>query len=421
MTTDRKTAAKLAAVPSSTALTLPDGAKALTDWHKAACEQYRGPGASAALWAFILALVCPVPVNVFLVGFPGTGKTSMAKALARSLALAFLGRTFSPWTDASELLGGVDIKALADGRIERVSSPHRPTLTTADIVLLDEFPRGAQGIKALCMSALSDRETPTGEHVPAHVIIAGANTRLTSEDEKAIADRFALRVDMPRLMNKADLRAVIFRETPIDGKRPTAAPLPALPPSLVEFMRAQANEVNVPGDIADAVVNLVLASRQPPATGTTAYPDASERRLVIASRILQASAALDGRTSVTWSDLTDTMPMILDDGPESRAALKTLITSSVPKWVATLADLDGTIKAAIARARRVGEGKHLDGEGDAHAKVDAEFDAVLDTLKPHGADVLKRGSDKIETARDAVIDAWSEGQKIAREARKAGR
>lgn len=420
MTSTKITRAAATVAHITTAVAALSDPALVRGWLDAAATQYRGEHARTALYAVVLALVSPRPINVLFIGPPGTGKTSMATAVARAFALRFLGRTLNPWTADAELLGAVDLKALQAGVLARASSPTVPTLTDAELVLLDEFPRAAPGIRAMVMSSLSDRVTPTGDVVPAHVIVAGANTRLTSEEDKATADRFALRVEVPRLMSAPDLEHVITREVSVDGATATAAPVPALSSVVLARMRQAADAVTMPGDIAKALTRLALLLRQPPKDGVS-YPDVSERRWVLATRLLQANAALHERTSIAWEDLTTVLPLVLDDGAETRANVRTAVSSSIPKWVAALADLESTIAQATARARRVGEGKALDGDGDAHAKANATLDDLIDTVKPFGADVVRRATERVEAARDAIEDAYIAGVEAAKAARAADR
>jgi len=408
----------LTAVPSTPAAPSAD-ASPLRAWLTSAESQYlqRGP----VLRALALAMICARPINVLLVGPPGTAKTAISHAFASACGARFLARTLSPWTDAAELLGPVDLAALQRGELQRATSITRPTLLDADMVLTDELPRASPGIRAMMLSALSDRRTPSDDPVPAHVIVAGANTRLTSEEDRALVDRFALRVEVPRLMSAPDLRAVLTREVTVNGAPQTSAALPALPVGLVAALRAHSATVDLPGDVADALTSLALALRQPAPSGAS-YPDVSERRWVLTTRVLQASATLSDRSTVEWSDLTSTLPMILDDGPESRAAVANAITACVPRYVRALDDLDAAITTATERARRVGGVVDIrPGEADEHAKRAETFDALLSALRPYGASVIAQAEDRIERGNDAIDAAYVDGANAYNAARKARR
>ncbi len=390
-------------------------------WEVSAVGQYRGPGMRDMIRAILLGSLCRVPINVMARGLPGTAKTAVAVEWFRCTSQRALDLTLSPWTEAAELLGPVDIAELSAGRFVRAASPNQPTLLDAIGVILDELPRAVGGIQSLCLRPLAERRLPSGEYIPAHLIIATANTRMTSEDQRALVDRFGLTVSIPRLMNFDDLRHVMHRRVPVAGVAPTAAPLPMLPPGLIAALRAQTAAVDHPAEIADAKTRLALILRQPAPSGAS-YPDVSERRWELASHLLCASATLDGRSSVDWQDLTAVLPMVLDDGDDSRPVIRAAIDAAVPKWVRALSDLDAACVAAVERARRVGGVVDASkGEGDAHTRVEEEFDALLAPLRPYGADIVARADARIDTARLSVAAAYSDGAATYAAARKARR
>lgn len=386
---------------------------------------YVGPGCAAALRCLVLAMICARPINVLLVGPPGTNKSGVADALATWVGALFMDTQFSPWSDVADLIGAVDIAALQRGIMARVAgTTARPTLGNAHMANFDELPRGAPGLLAAVLRPLAERRMPTGEPLPdLHVIVATANTRLTGEDLQALADRFALRCEMPRLMAKPDLRAVMLREVPVDGVTPAATSLPPLPVGLIASLRAHAGTVNVPRDVGDALVDLALAMRQPPPSGAS-YPDVSERRWIIATRLLQASATLAGRDAVDWQDLLDTLPAVLDNGPETRPAVEAAIKAALPPYVQAISDLRAACVAAVERARRVGGGGETPGidpmrkgDGDGHAKLGPELDALMAPLVPFGADVIANG----RAIADQCLTDADDAEESARIAKRAHR
>jgi MoxR-like ATPase len=384
------------AVPSVAAY-----AAALRAWHVAATTVYpqRGP----VLRCLALALVCPVPVAVLLIGPPGTAKTTLPRVVGVALGLArVLIRTLSAWTDDAALLGPVDVAALASGTLRRVVGGPQPYLTDADLVVLDELPRAGRGVRDLCLSALADRVTPDGDAVPAHVIVATANTRLVDEDDRALVDRFALRVAVDRVTG-TDLRAVIGRSVPVDGVAPTAAPLPLVPSGAVAALRAHAATVTMPGEVLSALHACAEALRTSPAPGQR-HPDVSERRWILATRLLQASAALDGRDAVAWSDLDTTLPFVLDDGEDCAVAIRHAVASSIPAWVSALADLRRACDAAVALARaiEVDRAPVAAVQSQAHDAREATLQALAAALAEHGPDALAQGNALVADALDAA-------------------
>ncbi len=424
-------APKLATVPTPTspsvgAITVAALVASIAAWLDAAHAQYRGEGARSFIRAMLLALVSPMPVNVSVLGPPGTAKTAMATAIFLAFGKVFGARTASPWSTDAEFLGQPDIAALTAGRLERAHDPSHPDLLTAEGgFLVDEWPRSTGGIRAMLLSVLADRITPTGDKVPAHVIAATANTRLTSEDDQAANDRFALRVEMPRLVNADDLGAVMSRKSRIrraDGtvRAPTVAALPAIPPDAVDTLRAFASDVVCfPQEIHDALVAFALALRGP-APADASYPDVSERRWIIAYSLLASSAALRGSEDVDWTDVLDVLPMVYDEGETNRATVAAALSTSIPGWVSALRDLDAVCVNAAARAFRVASGEPRKGEGDQHAKRHTEMRDTLKAFTAYGKDVEAKALARAERARAEIDDATMRGAE-ALEAREAGR
>ncbi len=401
------------AAPPPAATAAPDVAAyvaALTAWLAAASLAFVQRG--DALRCLVLASLSPTPTNVLFTGPPGTAKTAMIAAFAASLRARFLDRTLSAWTDDAALLGPVDVAALASGVMRRVVGGAVVTLADAEIVHVDELPRGGRGVRDLLLSAFADRVTPDGVPVPAHVIVASANTRLVDEDDRALVDRFALRVDVPRVAGHGDLRAVITRRVSVGGRPAVSSArlsLPTIPTDAIAVLRAHADTVDLPDDVADALTKCALTLRSSPPSGI-AFPDVSERRWVAATGLLQASAVLAGRTSITFDDLITVLPFALDDGPDSRAGIRHAIDSCVPAYVAALANVRAECTKAVERARKVTTKVPLaPGEADLHLKRENVLRALVDTVASHG----KGPRDEAEAAILDTLDAIDDMERAA--------
>lgn len=364
----------------------------------------------------LLAFVCPVPVNALLVGPPGTAKTAIIRAVSRAFGVGLLARTLSRWTDDAAFRGPPDLAALAAGRLARCDSGYL-TDPAIGAVFCDELHRSGAGIRALLLPVMADRVTDDEVPVPAHTFIAATNMRLVDEDDLAMVDRFALRVEVPRVSGD-DLRDVIGIDVPVSGRAPTRAPLPVLPADTLDTLRTAAANVDVPADVLKAVHAVAEGLRTSPPAGQR-HPDVSERRWIIATRVLQASAALDGRASVSFDDLLRTLPFVLDDGPDTRAAIHSAITSAVPAWIAALADVERACADALALARKIelAASPVSAQQSQAHAARETTLTALRDSMQEHGPDAHAAASRVVLATLDQIDDVIAEGLR-ARRARR---
>ena len=95
----------------------PAAAAPLRAWLAAAGEAF--PERLAVLRCLVLAVVCPVPVNVLVTGPAGTAKSTLARALAKAIGTSALVRTLTPYSTDDDLLGAVDVAALQRGVLAR--------------------------------------------------------------------------------------------------------------------------------------------------------------------------------------------------------------------------------------------------------------------------------------------------------------
>ena len=141
--------------------------------------------------AIVLALL--TREHVVLIGEPGTAKSAMARRLAELINARFFKYLLTKYTEPSELLGPLDLKALREGVYKRITKGKLPE---AEIVFLDEVFNANSAILNALLSIMQERvwyDGYTEIRVPLWSLI-GATNRVPEEPElEAVYDRFLFR------------------------------------------------------------------------------------------------------------------------------------------------------------------------------------------------------------------------------------
>jgi cobaltochelatase CobS len=151
-------------------------------------------------------------LNAYLVGPAGTGKSTIAENVAKSLGLEFFSMSCGPQTPESRLWGYMD----ANGNFVETSFYH--AFKSGAVFLLDEIDNGHGGILATLNSVLANgfATFPNGETVYRHkdfVVLCGANTFGTGATAQFVG-RNAL--------DAATLDRFVFVEVPVDEQLESA-------------------------------------------------------------------------------------------------------------------------------------------------------------------------------------------------------
>ncbi len=275
--------------------------------------------------------------HVLLEDVPGIGKTTLAKALARSLDFSFARIQFTP-----DLLPS-DVTGINYYNQKHQEFEFRPGPVLSQVLLADEINRATPRTQSSLLEAMQERQiTVDGETYPLprpFVVLATQNPielEGTFPLPEAQVDRFLMQLDLgyPSETEEDQILLRYQREDPMMELQPVA--------SAAEVLEAQrqVQEIHVSADVRHYILKVVRATRDHEAVALGVSPRGS----LALYKASQALAALRGRDYVIPSDVQYLCPPVLTHrvhiSPQIRlrgrtpAQVVTEITEAVPVPVA---------------------------------------------------------------------------------------
>ncbi|MCK5646257.1 MAG: MoxR family ATPase [Anaerolineales bacterium] len=251
-------------------------------------------GKTEAIHLVIIGLICKG--HVLIEDVPGTGKTVLAKSLARSVGCSFKRIQFTPDMLPSDVTG-VSIFNQKTSEFE-----FRPGPIMAQIVLTDEINRATPKTQAALLEAMEEHQVTVDgvtHPVPEPFLVLATQNPIEYEGTfplpEAQLDRFLLRINIGYPMLRDEINLV--------RQQKLSHPLESLDRviSVEELLNVQdaVRRVKVSSEIEYYIVNLVNATR----SHGELYLGASPRGSLGLYRTAQARAAIEGRDYVIPDDV----------------------------------------------------------------------------------------------------------------------
>ncbi len=251
-------------------------------------------GKDVVVELMLVALFCEG--HVLLEDIPGIGKTTLAKALARSLGCSYRRIQFTPDLLPSDITG-VSVYRPQDGRFE-----FRPGPVFAQVVLADEINRAGPRTQAALLEAMQERQVTADTAtypLPRPFLVLATQNPIELEGTfplpEAQLDRFlmSLRLGYPGAAEERDIFRRYRAEDPLSALGPVLAGEEVL--SLARLCR----EVYIHPAMEDYIIALAAATR----TNGELALGVSPRGTLSLYYAAQALAAVRGRGHVLPDDI----------------------------------------------------------------------------------------------------------------------
>jgi MoxR-like ATPase len=265
-----------------------------------------------------LVVLCLVAEGHLIIeDLPGVGKTTLAKALARSLDVSFSRLQFTPDLLPSDVTG-VNVFSQATNEFE-----FRPGPVFANLLLVDEINRASPKTQSALLECMQERQVTIDgvsyELALPFMVMATQNPieyEGTYPLPEAQLDRFTMRVAIgyPALSDEARMLAEQTSGEPLESLQPITNR------SEVLALAREAQAIYVEESVNKYVVALLRHTR----ADSRLYLGGSPRAGIALVRVAKARALADGREFLSPDDIKAVAEPVLSHrlilAPEARAA-----------------------------------------------------------------------------------------------------
>ncbi len=250
----------------------------------------------------LVALLCEG--HILLEDVPGIGKTTLAKAIARSVGCTFRRIQFTP-----DLLPS-DVTGILYFNQKTQDFEYRPGPILAQVVLADEINRATPRTQSALLEAMQERQVTVDLEttpLPRPFMVLATQNPIELEGTfplpEAQVDRFLMRLALG-YPTKEDEDTILLR---YDHEDPLEALEPVIQAEDLIVLQQQIDGIMVEASVREYVVDVVRATRSHEAVELGVSP----RGTLALYKTAQALAALRGRRFVIPDDVKYLAPPVL--------------------------------------------------------------------------------------------------------------
>lgn len=244
----------------------------------------------------LLVLALVAGGHILIEDIPGVGKTTLARALAKSIDGKFSRIQFTPDLLPTDITG-INFYQQSTGKFI-----FRPGPVFCNILLADEINRASARTQSALLEAMSEEHVTidgTAHHLPKPFIVLATQNPVeyhgTYPLPEAQLDRFMLQIDLgyPPLDIEQSLAINRSSQDPVD----TIEKVISL--DELDTLRASVDHVKMEASISQYLLQIVMATRNHPSIRL----GVSTRGTLLYARIVRALAILEGRDFVIPEDV----------------------------------------------------------------------------------------------------------------------